>query len=316
MNVLLHAIRGMDVRVYYFLSRFVGNPFLDRLARFEEGNYLLKGGIFFAIYWYLWFRPGADREKRRGAIIKTSIATISALIVARGIAFLAPFRIRPMLDPTLAHPAFSVPMQSNLVDWSAFPSDTAAWYFALAFGIMDLWRRLAIPIALYTAVWICLTRMYIGIHYASDIVAGAAIGIAMAWIAVRSDLLQSRVARLVRAADARPHWFYSIAFLLSFEMATGFDGLRSSGSALLHVAIAGPHLRFASSPMNRPIDEWGGFLAMAAVLPAAIFAASLVRRKHHCMPATTRRRATHSGASWPVLGGKQRRKDYSTPGMR
>ncbi len=299
MNALLHAIRGVDVGVYYFLSRFVGNRFLDRLARFEETNYLLKGGIFVALYWYFWFRPGSDRERRRGVILTTLIGTIFALFVVRGIAFLVPFRVRPMYDPALAHPSFSIPMQYDLVHWNAFPSDTAAYFFALAFGIMYLSRRLAIPIAVYTAVWICLSRMYLGIHYASDTIAGAAIGIAMAWASIKSDWLRSMVARPVLAADTAPHWFYGFAFLFSCEMATIFEGLRSLGNATLHVVMAGPQLRFESSPSNRPINAWGGFLALLALvafLVTVTYAVSMVRRKACSRRAANRGRAIHSGA--------------------
>lgn len=288
----LQAIRGADVSIYYFLSRFAGNPFLDRLARLEESNYLLKGGFLFAAYWYLWFRTGADRERRRGIILATLIGSILAIVLARGIALIVPFRVRPMFDPALVHASYSTPMQFNLVNWSSFPSDTAAYFFALAFGVMYLSRRLAIPIAIYTAVWICLTRMYLGIHYASDLVVGSTIGIAMAWISARSGLLQSKVARLVRAADTRPQWFYSIAFLLSFEMATIFDGLRSLGNSLLHGMMAVPHLRFESSHSSRPIDTWAGLLAMAALVAITTYVVAIVRGKQHGGLVTISDRAT------------------------
>ncbi len=313
MNPPLQAIRGVDVSIYYFLSRFAGNWILGRLARLEETNNLLKGGVFFALYWYFWFRPSSDRERRRSVIITTLIGAILAIIAARGIAFTVPFRVRPIFDTTLAHPTFSVPIQFNLVNWSAFPSDTAAYFFALAFGVMYLSRRLAIPIAIYTAVWVCLTRMYIGIHYASDIVVGVAIGITMAWISIKSDLLQAKAARLVRAADTGPHWFYGIAFLFSFEMATVFDGLRSLGNALLHVVMHG--LGFESSHLNRPIDAWGGFLVLAAFLATAVYVVSIVRRARHGGLAILRDRVTDFRPTWFGLRRRLDHKDHSTRGL-
>ena len=138
MNVLLHAIRTVDLSIYHFLSGVAGNWILDRLASQEETNNLFKGGIFFAMYWYLWFRIDRDRERSRRAIITIVIGTILAIIVARTIACIAPFRLRPIYDPTLAHPSYSIPLTANFENWSAFPSDTAAYFFALAFGLAYL----------------------------------------------------------------------------------------------------------------------------------------------------------------------------------
>jgi len=39
-----------------------------------------------------------------------------------------------------------------------------------------LLRRYAVTILLYTVVWVCLPRIYLGIHYVSDIVVGIVIG--------------------------------------------------------------------------------------------------------------------------------------------
>jgi membrane-associated phospholipid phosphatase len=194
------ALHNIDLGIYHFLSGFAGNWILDWLASQEESNNLLKGGIFFAAYWYLWFRKDPDQEKRRGSIVAIAMAAPVAIVVARTIAFLAPFRLRPMYDPTIVHPLYSVPVTGNFENWSSFPSDTAAYFFALAFGLAYLLRRFAVPIVIYTARWICLPRMYLGFHYASDIVVGILIGIGVAWVSLCSETLQSIVARRALAA--------------------------------------------------------------------------------------------------------------------
>lgn len=282
MNGLLQAIRSVDLKIYHSFGFFAGNRVLDHLASREEGNNLLKGGIFFAMYWYLWFRIGPDLAKRRKAIIAIVIGSMLAIIVARTIAYITPFRVRPMYDATIAHLSYSIPMSPNLENWSAFPSDTAAYFFALAFGLAYLLRRLAVPIMLYTAVWICLPRMYLGLHYASDIVVGGTIGIAMAWLSLRSDSLESIITRpVLAAAETRPQWFYTVAFLLSFEMATVFDGLRHVGRDLLNGTLIALHLGHQHSGSSRPIDEWGGFLALVGLLVTSGFLVHVVYRKFH-----------------------------------
>jgi undecaprenyl-diphosphatase len=279
MNVLLHTIHSVDISIYRFLTGFAGSWALDRLASHADGDNILKGGFFFAIYWYLWFRDGSDRERQRRDVTAIVIAAPVAVIVARTVALLAPFRLRPVYDPALAHAAYSIPVTSNLENWNSFPSDTAAFFFGLAFGLVHLIRRLAIPILLYTVVWICLFRMYLGIHYASDIVAGCVIGITTVWVSLRSDLLQSIITRhVLTAMERRPERFYAIAFLLSFEMASVFDGTRHIGKVLVHMAQFAWHHLSTQFRSSSPIDFLAGILGIAGFLVAAAYLVAALRR--------------------------------------
>ena len=89
-HILLHLIQSADLSIYDFLNGFAGNYFLDRMAGLTESTNLLKGGLFLAVYWHLWFRSGPDREKRRAAIIVILIGVMLALVVARTIAKVDP----------------------------------------------------------------------------------------------------------------------------------------------------------------------------------------------------------------------------------
>jgi membrane-associated phospholipid phosphatase len=279
MNELLLAIRAIDVNIYRYLGHFAGNSFFDSLASHEESNNLLKGGVFFAVYWYLWFRVDFEQERRRRSIVAIVIGAVLSILVARTVALIFPFRMRPLYDPTLPHFSYSIPISMNLENWSSFPSDTAAYFFALSFGIACHLRRLAIPVMLYTTGWICLSRVFLGLHYASDIVAGSAFGIAVAWLSLRSDVLQSVVAgRALAAMDKEPQWFYAFASLVSFEMATVLGGLRDAGRALLNASLLLLHVPYRHSGVNRPIDVWEGLLAMVGLAGASYLTVALYRR--------------------------------------
>lgn len=242
MHILLHVIQSADLSIYDFLNGFAGSYFLDRAAGLMESTNFLKGGLFLAVYWYLWFRSGPDRENRRQAIIVILIGVMLALVVARTVACAAPFRIRPVYDPALQHHLYSWSGYMDLEHWSAFPSDTATYFSALACGIAYLARRATIPVVLYTAVWIFLPRMYFGIHCASDMIAGAAIGITVVWLALGTGWLRSRFApQALAAAEAIPSVFYAAAFLVSYQMATMFGDIREVGRELIHAARVGPH---------------------------------------------------------------------------
>jgi membrane-associated phospholipid phosphatase len=237
MGFLVRSIQNFDVVIYHFLNGFAGNRFLDHFASFEENDNLLKGGLFLAIYWYIWFLASPDRDRRRKAIITILTGALLALAASRIIANFAPYRIRPMYDLNLQHNPYSFPTSPHLIDWSAFPSDTAAFFSALAFGLAYLSRRLTIPLILYVAGWICLPRMFLGVHYASDVVAGAAIGIVLVWASLKVGWLQSVFAmRLLAFAKAKPEVFYAAAFLASFEMGVLFDDIRGGARAVFNIA--------------------------------------------------------------------------------
>jgi membrane-associated phospholipid phosphatase len=264
MSFLLDLIRNIDIGIYHFLNGFAGSRILDHFASFEEDDSLLKGGLFLAIYWYLWFRAGSDQDRRRRAIIAILAGALLALVASRIIANFAPYRIRPMYDLHLQHRLYSFPTSPHLVNWSAFPSDTAAFFFALAFGLAYLSRRLAIPAMLYVVVWVCLPRMFLGVHFASDIVAGAVIGIVVVWASLKVGWLHSGFAtRLLAFAEARPEVFYAAAFLASFEMGVLFDDIRGAAATVFHIA----HVEYGEF-IHAGLTALAtlGFLAIAAYL--------------------------------------------------
>ena len=200
---------------------------------------LLRGALFVALYWYFWFAKVPQRDGRRKTIVVIIFGTLLAVVTSRIIADLAPYRLRPMYDPHIQHHAYALSMSYYLVNWSGFPSDCATYFFALAYGLARLSRRIAIPAMLYAAVWICLPRMFLGEHYASDIVVGAAIGIAVVWASLKIGWLQTTFASLLLSfADAHPGVFYAAAFAGAFEMGVTFEDLRVVARAVFDIARA------------------------------------------------------------------------------
>ena len=153
--------------------------------------------------------PGPDQDKRRKSIIAILAGALFALATSRILADVAPYRVRPMYDPSLTHHPYSFPVSLALIDWSSFPSDNATLFFGLAFGLAYLMPRLAIPAMLYTAVWICLPRMFLGEHYAPDVVVGAAVGIAVVWVSLNVKWIQKQI----RGACALDGGYQTTGFL-------------------------------------------------------------------------------------------------------
>jgi undecaprenyl-diphosphatase len=157
-------------------------------------------------------------------------------MIARILAWSLPFRERPLHNPSLH---FQVPFGvdiTSLIGWSSFPSDHATLYFALAVTFLYVSRLIGVAGLLYAAIVICLPRIYLGIHYPTDILVGACLGIGVASLG-RLKRLRNRVTNpLWQWLEKRQASFYAFLFVWSFSLADQFDDIRALGSAALKIA--------------------------------------------------------------------------------
>jgi undecaprenyl-diphosphatase len=114
---------------------------------------------------------------RRPQVLLLTLAALAAAEVLQwGLKRLVD-RPRPHLPPGAPHPLVKLPADAS------FPSGHATVAFACATTIALLVPRLAVAV-LVLATAIAYSRVYVGVHYPLDVVAGAAIGAAEA-IALR-----------------------------------------------------------------------------------------------------------------------------------
>ena len=231
-------VNSFDGGILSFFNRFSQkSQVLDHVVVYLQDANLLKAGVLIAVLWWFWFDP-RDTAKNRASILATLTATTFAILVARLLANLLPFRARPMNAEGLG---FRLPFgmrQWSTEDWSSFPSDHATMFFALVAGIFFLSKRLGVLAFFWVAIVGILPRLYLGIHFATDILAGALLGSALTWLA-NAGGIRTRLARIGTAwVEKHPASFYICFFLATYQFAVLFDDLRNLAKMVAHVIRA------------------------------------------------------------------------------
>lgn len=170
-----------DLNVMTYINEFSRYSMtLDNLVHFLSGNPLLKGGVLVTIIWWAWFQSDECRSDNREHITSTVLCCVLAMMLARVLALTSPFRLRPLHEEGLG---FLLPygvVETTLDGWSSFPSDHAVLFFALSIGLLFVSRKVGAFALAYTVLFIALPRIYLGLHYPTDIIAGAIIGMTIA----------------------------------------------------------------------------------------------------------------------------------------
>lgn len=167
------SLDGMDRRLLSMVHAYGDHPRIAATARAlsrsgEHGALWLAAGLAGA---------AVDRE-RRGAWLRATVLTATAHLASMGVKRIVrrprPTHVRPLVRTAGRH---------------SFPSShaTSAAAAAVSFGALG---ALGAPVAVPLAAAMCLSRLVVGVHYPTDVAAGAALGAATAglgarWIGVR-----------------------------------------------------------------------------------------------------------------------------------
>jgi undecaprenyl-diphosphatase len=230
-------LNAFDLTVLHWINGYAGNFALDHLVKQAEENPLFRGALFITAFWALWFAAIGDRAARREKLLNVIFAVVASIVVARAISLVFPFRLRPMYADGAGFIPLPFPVHYNLEDWSSFPSDTGAYFFAIAVGFWGFSRTLSVAAMIYCISYIALPRIYLGLHWPSDLIAGCAVGALIALLIVNNALVTRWVSRpLIEFSTLRPGLFYSGFFLFTFEMVPLFSDARGIFHGLMLMA--------------------------------------------------------------------------------
>jgi undecaprenyl-diphosphatase len=234
----------IDEIILRWLTSLVGRSatFDNALEILSHGEHT-DGALVMSIYWWYWFRQTdpSSTQRTRGYLLCTMFAAAVGLFAARILALTLPFRLRPRFEHALNLVWPPAPASLSFVDWSAFPSDHAVMFSALATGLCFISWRTGLGVLLFAVFIVSFPRVYFGLHYPTDILAGVALGALAAYclngIAVRRQI----AGRALLWESRSPQGFYVALFIITFQFATMFNSLRQGARAvfrLLAVALA------------------------------------------------------------------------------
>ncbi|MDI3307632.1 MAG: phosphatase PAP2 family protein [Acetobacteraceae bacterium] len=237
--VLWQVLQGFDVSVEHALIWLgvLNHELLIRAVRpLLTGLDPVKLGPPVAFLLATWLRRGPIPG--RGGVLADSGLVLRGLLgisVALAVGHLAqhawPGRLRPFVESPGVFPEVSG--LAFLQDWGSFPSDHAALAMATWAGS----RLLGLLSAAWGIVFVCLPRILFGLHYASDILVGMAIGVALPAMMFLAPLPAAFCTWLRRLDELRPALVILALLLFGWEVIDVFQTARRLSMALWKVAL-------------------------------------------------------------------------------
>jgi len=216
-----------DAEIMAFLNQFSQFSLIfDSLIVFISKNHLIKGGVLLTVFCWGWFRVTSTHHLVKIHLISALIGCFVSMALARTLAVILPFRLRPIHEENLD---FRLPhgMELSILDgWSSLPSDHAVLFFALATGIFYIGKWIGLFAMLYTFIMIGLPRIYLGLHYPTDIIVGAIVGISVVLLCQASYLRKKISEPVVSFSLNKPELFYPLFFIVLYQIADMFNSAR------------------------------------------------------------------------------------------
>ncbi len=212
----------IDTPIIEFLNQYATkSEMFDRIVFFISNNPLIKGGLLMMLLWWGWFKV-----KNQVNIISSLLGCFIAMVMARVLALSLPERLRPLHESTLD---FVLPFgisTSALSGWSSFPSDHAVLFYALAATMFFIARSVGVFAVIYVTVFIALPRVYFGLHYPTDILGGAIIGIMIVLLCNSKHFIKYVSQPIYNYSISKPEIFYPIFFMITYQIASMFNSAR------------------------------------------------------------------------------------------
>jgi membrane-associated phospholipid phosphatase len=216
----------IDIPAVKLLNSYANrNALLDTLFYAFDTYFTFSGVVLVALISACWFSD--DRVETRARILVATLGSLGAGALSRFLQHHLPTHIRPYYDPGIGFHAPAL-LEKPFNTWNCFPSDHAAVFAGLAVTIYLVRPRWG----LFAAAWLVLiesARVYMGAHYPSDLVGGAAFAAMVVW-ASQSPWIVSVGRRLMLWERSSRPIFYMLAFFTLYQIGTLFLDVRRAAS--------------------------------------------------------------------------------------
>ena len=258
-------MNAFDTTILHLVNQFAGRSWSFDVAMSVMAESLVVKAVVIAAVVGVW----CSGSRGRDVVLRTVPGIFAALLISRALSmFVVPFRVRPMANAALG---FVVPAEAPrfLERLSSFPSDHAVLFAALVVPVFLVRRAWGVALAAYVAVAIYAPRLYAGLHYPTDILAGAVIGAAVA-LGAYHLVPGSTVATAVSWEARRPMLFRMAAFLLALETADLFESTRKLGRFAMEAWRDLRHLPPQTGGLMETLHHSEAVVATLGVVAAAV----------------------------------------------
>lgn len=171
---MMEYLTALDGEILLFLQNVVRTPVLDRFFIFitHLGD---KGLLWITLALVLLLFPKYRKNGIAMGIALTIGLLITNILLKNLIQRIRPYDVIAGLEPLIARPT----------DWS-FPSGHTTSSIAASVALILTMRNKCSLLILIPGILIPFSRLYVGVHYPTDVLAGALIGLFAAYCAAKA----------------------------------------------------------------------------------------------------------------------------------